>query len=117
MSAVEIVQVSDKTYPNTGRHYLAEMRSGKHHATVWISEGGGPHGTPYLVVAVHNAANQCWRGPGKRFATAEAAIANYRTTEIKTMIAVAAELAKAPQGDAGDQVRYRDAYTYEGCDP
>lgn len=81
MSSVQILEVSDKTYPNVGRYYIAEMQSGKHRATVCVHNG--------VRVIVHNASNRCWRGMGRHFADSAAALSHYRTPEVRAMIETA----------------------------
>lgn len=83
---VMIKETSDKTYPITGRYFLAGMQCGNHSAQVVIAP-------TYVQVIVQNASNRAWRGMGKRFATVDAAVANYKTAEVRAMIQTAASLA------------------------
>lgn len=51
--------------------------------------------TPYGVrVICQNAMHQVWRGAGKAFADVEAALAGYKSGEMKSIISAAAEYAK-----------------------
>ena len=87
MSAVEIVSQSSSEYPNTGRYWFFEARSGKHHATVMITHGGGALRTPpYVRVIVHNASNKCWRQLGRTFKGSGEAMAYYKTQAIRDII-------------------------------
>lgn len=96
---IQVIRTNDTTYPHTGRQVLAELRCGKHHATVWISEGKGVM-PPSVRVIVHNASNQVWRQLGKTFPTAAQAIANYKTPEIRAMIEHVVDDAHAAHLDA-----------------
>lgn len=72
-----------------GNEYLyIEMQCGKHAALVVVCRGA----TNYVQVVVQNAMNRAWRGMGKRFSTAAAAMAAYKTEAIRGMIATACEL-------------------------
>lgn len=79
---VQVIQSEVKHYNNVGRYFFAEMRSGKHHATFAF----GPLG---VQVCVHNAANRAWKGLGKNFPSTAAALANYKTADIRSMIETA----------------------------
>jgi hypothetical protein len=69
-----------------GNNYLyVEMQCGKHAALVVVCRGA----TNYVQVVVQNAMNRAWRGMGKRFSTAEAAMAAYKTDAIRSMIQTA----------------------------
>ena len=73
-----------------GNQYLyVEMQCGKHSALVVVCRGA----TNYVQVVVQNAVNRAWRGMGKRFATAEAAVAAYKTEAIRSMIQTACGMA------------------------
>lgn len=73
-----------------GNEYLyVEMQCGKHSALVVVCRGA----TNYVQVVVQNAVNRAWRGMGKRFATAEAAVAAYKTEAIRSMIHTACGIA------------------------
>lgn len=73
-----------------GNEYLyVEMICGKHAALVVVCRGA----TNYVQVIVQNAMNRAWRGMGKRFATAEAALASYKTAAIRSMIETACGMA------------------------
>lgn len=73
-----------------GNEYLyVEMQCGKHSALVVVCRGA----TNYVQVVVQNAVNRAWRGMGKRFATAEAAVAAYKTEAIRSMIQTACGMA------------------------
>lgn len=69
-----------------GRYVSLEAQAGKHRAYVMI----GPND---VRVIVNNASNKCWHGMGKLFASAAAAVENYKTAEIKAIIQEAARLA------------------------
>jgi hypothetical protein len=84
---IQIVNASSKTYSNIGRYFFAEMIAGKHHASFAF----GPLG---VQVCVHNAANRAWKGLGKQFSSTEAALANYKTAEIRSMIQEAARMSQ-----------------------
>lgn len=73
-----------------GNEYLyVELQCGKHSALVVVCRGA----TSYVQVVVQNAMNRAWRGMGKRFATAEAAVAAYKTDAIRCMIETACGIA------------------------
>ena len=74
-----------------GYTYLTAS-AGRHSASVCV----GPQGTR---VTVHNASNRAWRGMGRQFTDSLAALDNYKTPEVKRIIAHAAEL-YAAQGKA-----------------
>jgi hypothetical protein len=88
MSTVQIIETKAKTYPNLGRYFFAELSAGKHKAMVTVAPN-------YLQVIVQNASNRAWRGMGKRFTNTEAALAAYKTAEIRAMIQAAADLSAA----------------------
>ena len=79
---IQIINSDRKTYANIGDYQFLEARSGKHHVSVAV----GPNG---IDVCVHNASNRAWRGTGRRFENAEAAIAGYKTEAIKEIIRLA----------------------------
>lgn len=79
---IQILNQTRTTYANLGEHLFLEAQAGKHHATVAV----GPNG---IDVCVHNASNRAWRGTGRRFENAEAAIAGYKTEAVKEMIRLA----------------------------
>ena len=73
-----------------GNEYLyVEMVCGKHSALVVVCRGA----TNYVQVVVQNAMNRAWRGMGKRFSTAEAAMSAYKTDAIRNMIETACGMA------------------------
>lgn len=75
-----------------GNEYLyVELVCGKHSALVVVCKGA----SNYVQVIVQNAMNRAWRGMGRRFATADAALAAYKTAAVRTMIQTACELAAA----------------------
>jgi hypothetical protein len=91
---IQIRDLKAVTYPNLGRYVYADLASGKHAVFVAIEDGGGAlRNAPAVQVIVQNASHRVWRGMGKRFPTIEAAVANYRTPEIRALIRAAAELA------------------------
>ena len=85
MSNVQTLQHTAHVYPNAGRYTVTEMACGKHRATVMV-------GPDYVQVVVANASNRAWRGMGKRFTSISAAIASYKTQELRDMIAAAEAL-------------------------
>lgn len=78
--------VIDKTYPNTGRCVIADIECGKHAVQVVIC-------AQYVRVLVNNASHKAWRGMGKTFPSVDAAVANYKTGAVRSMIQTAASLA------------------------
>ena len=70
-------------------YFYATMADGKHEATITVCRGD----FGYIGVCVHNAANRAWRGLGKQFPTVEAALANYKTPAIRSMIEEAVRMA------------------------
>lgn len=89
---IQVVKSEHKTYQNLGRYFYSEMRAGKHHVTVAVAP-------KYLQVIVHNASNRCWRGMGKQFPNLAAALAYYKTPEVRAMLELA--VAQAATDDAG----------------
>jgi hypothetical protein len=79
---IQILNTSRQKYNNLGDWLFIEMQSGKQHATVSV-------GPDEINVCVHNASNQVWRGTGRRFPSADAAIAAYKTGAVKEMIRLA----------------------------
>jgi hypothetical protein len=79
---IEIVKTSRKKYAHLGDYLFMEMKADNQHVTVAVAPD-------YLNVCSHNASNRAWRGVGRRFETAEAAIAGYKTAAIKEMIRLA----------------------------
>lgn len=80
---IQVISDETKQYQNLGGTYrFVTMQCGKHSATVMNVTGE----YPYVMVQVHNASNRAWRGVGKRFESAGAAKANYKTPEIREMI-------------------------------
>jgi hypothetical protein len=88
---VQVIKSEHKTYQNLGRYFYSEMRAGKHHVTVAVAPN-------HLQVIVHNASNRCWRGMGKQFPNLAAALAYYKTPEVRAMLELA--VAQAATGDA-----------------
>lgn len=85
---VEVLKQSTAVYPNTRRTVTClEGRAGKHHATIAVAHGAD------VQVIVHNAANRCWRGLGKNYPTVDAALAAYKTPEVRAIIQAAADAA------------------------
>lgn len=86
---VEILEASDKTYPNTGRYFSVAARCGKHTAFVVVYHGQamGPIRLPsYVRVCVNNASNRAWRGAGKSYRDEAAALENFKTPEVRAII-------------------------------
>lgn len=88
MNAILVKKAEAQIFPNLGRYFFAELESGKHEVSVAVKPKGA------LQVIVHNAANRCWKGLGKSYPNAEAAVAAYKTAEIKAMIAEAVRLSQ-----------------------
>jgi hypothetical protein len=82
---VQIINHRVKLYPNLGRYFYVELRLGKRHLSVVIT----PHN---VQVCVHNASNRVWRGMGKSFPALEAALDNYSTPAVRSMIEFAGQL-------------------------
>jgi uncharacterized metal-binding protein len=81
---INVIETSRQTA--LGNEYLyVEMQCGKHAALVVVCRGA----SNYVQVVVQNAMNRAWNGMGKRFATAAAAIAAYKTDAIRGMIETA----------------------------
>jgi len=76
---IRIKNASDTTYPHGGRHVIVDAVLGKHNVVVWIK----PNGVQILVV---NASHKAWRGMGKHYPTAAAAIAAYKTPAVRQII-------------------------------
>lgn len=73
-----------------GNEYIyVEMQCGKHLALVVVCRGAAN----YVQVVVQNAVNRAWKGMGKRFANAEAAVSAYKTDAIRSMIQTACGIA------------------------
>ncbi len=81
-----VKKVTDQTAIGNEYKY-AEMESGKHDVTVGVCRCEGK--IQHVTVIVHNASNRAWRGLGKRFDTQAAAVAKYKTPEIREMIKLA----------------------------
>lgn len=79
---IQILKAERETYSNLGDYLFVEMKSEKQHVTVVVAPD-------HLQVCSHNASNKAWRGMGRRFETAEAAIDGYKTDTIKEMIRLA----------------------------
>lgn len=79
-----MIQVTEVTRQQAlGNEYLyVEMASEKHTVLVVVCKGA----TSYVQVVNQNASNRAWRGMGKRFETADQAIAHYKTPAIQEMI-------------------------------
>jgi hypothetical protein len=86
MSTILVKSTSEQTL-SMGRYFIAELESGKHSIVVCVNPTG-------LRVIVQNASNRAWRGMGKLYANLDAALAAYKTGEIRSMIAMAVELSK-----------------------
>ena len=83
---IQVLNSESKTYANLGRYFYSEMRAGKHHVSVTVAPN-------HLQVIVHNASNRCWRGMGKQFPNLDAALAYYKTPEVRAMLELAASQA------------------------
>ena len=85
---INVIDTSRQTA--LGNEYLyVEMQCGKHCALVVVCRGA----TNYVQVVVQNAMNRAWKGMGKRFATADAALKAYKTDAIRSMIQTACGIA------------------------
>ena len=87
---ISITSTARRSY-NGNEHFAAEMVCGKHAASIWVCRGVDAH----VRVIVKNASHRCWKGLGKRFATAAEAVAAYKTAAVRTMIETACEMAAA----------------------
>jgi len=87
---ISITSTARRSY-NGNEHFAAEMVCGKHAASIWVCRGVDSH----VRVVVKNASHRCWKGLGKRFATAAEAVAAYKTAAVRTMIETACEMAAA----------------------
>lgn len=76
---VQVITSEQRIYQNLGRYFYSEMRSGKHHVSVTVAP-------KHLQVIVHNASNRCWHGVGKQFPNLAAALAYYKTPEVRAML-------------------------------
>lgn len=92
MTDIQVLNSDGKTYANLGRYFYCEMRAGKHHVSVTVAPN-------HLQVIVYNASNRCWRGMGKQFPDLAAALAYYKTADVRAMLEFAA--AKATTGTPG----------------
>jgi hypothetical protein len=79
---IQILNTKREKYTNLGDYLFMEMKADKQHVTVVVAPD-------HLQVCSHNASNRAWNGLGRRFETAEAAIAGYKTDTIKEMIRLA----------------------------
>lgn len=82
------VQIINSTRSAGGSRHI-ELACGKVSAIVSVMSYG-------VQVVCQNASHRCWRGGGKFFHTAEAAIANYKSGEMKAIIQAAVEFASKP---------------------
>jgi hypothetical protein len=89
---VAVINSEHKTYTHLGRHFYSEMRAGKHHVSVVVAP-------KHLQVIVHNASNRCWRGMGKQFPNLAAALAYYKTPEVRAMLELAVSQAATGAGE------------------
>ena len=87
MSDIQVINASSKTYSHLGRYFFAELSCGKHSVLVEVAP-------KHLQVLVQNAMHRAWRGMGRQFANLEAALAWYKTPEIRSMVSAAVELAR-----------------------
>jgi hypothetical protein len=76
---IRIHNASDVTYANLGRYFTVDASLGKHRAIVVVAP-------TYVRVMVQNASAKCWRGLGRQYANAAAAIAAYRTPALRQII-------------------------------
>lgn len=75
------IQISNVTKTDSAKYVQATC--GKVSAFVAFSNHG-------VQVVCHNAAHKVWRGSGKHFDSADEAINNYRSGEMKAIISAAA---------------------------
>lgn len=68
-----------------------ELSCGKVSAYVGVEKGGA------LQVCTMNASHKVWRGCGKYFRTTSEALENYRSAEMKAIIAAAVDAAQIQQ--------------------
>lgn len=83
--AILVKSAKEQILPTLGRYFYAELECGKHSVVVAVKPTG-------VQVIVQNAANKCWKGMGKQYATAQDAIAAYKTPAIQNMVAAAVQL-------------------------
>jgi len=81
---IQVLNITRTKYENLGFYVFMEMQEGKTHVTVTV-------GPDHVNVCSHNASNKAWRGTGRRFVTADEAIAGYKTAAIKEMIRLAVQ--------------------------
>lgn len=93
-NAILLKSAKEQILPRLGRYFYAELECGKHSVIVAVKPVG-------IQVIVQNAANKCWKGLGKSYATAEQAVAAYKTPAIQNMIAAAVRLSGEPEGVRG----------------
>ena len=70
-----------------GDYFSMVANAGKNDVAVLVAP-------TYINVRVLNASAKAWRGTGKCFDTAEEAIANYKSSDVKAVIAHAVEASK-----------------------
>jgi hypothetical protein len=78
------VQITDMSRSKYNSLYFSAT-CGKKSALVFIDENGG------VDVIVENASHKAWGGMGKRFQNKQAAVENYKSSEIKEIIQTAFE--------------------------
>jgi hypothetical protein len=79
---MQILKTHSQQLSNLGRYFYFEAQDGRHRVLVCVAPN-------HLQVIVQNSSHQAWRGMGKRFETIAAAIANYKTAEVRRIIEVA----------------------------
>lgn len=79
MQKIRIHQATDITYSRLGRYVTVDASLGKHRAIVVVAPD-------YVRVLVQNASARCWRGLGKQYRDAAAAVAAYKTPAIRQII-------------------------------
>jgi len=79
-----IVQITEMSRSKYNSFYFSAT-CGKKSALVVIDEDGG------VDVVVQNASHKTWGGMGKRFQNKQAAVENYKSSELKEIIQTAFE--------------------------
>jgi len=76
------VLITKHEVTNAGK--LVQLSCGKASAEIWIAND-------HLFVCCQNASHRVWRGLGKRFDNAAAALDSYKSSAMKAMIQAAVE--------------------------
>ena len=92
---IQTVSAKSQIFANVGRYFFAELQGEKHA----IALSAGPR--EVRVIVTSNASHKAWRRMGNGFDSYAAAIANYKTPEIRAMIEEAQRL---DQAQAAQQV-------------